>query len=111
MKATIKVKPKTESGSHTSGPWTAERSYGGMGAHWLIKGKDEYVGHFYDENGECPNGEENVELMVSAPDLLGWQQKAIPLLLAAASWMPSKKCAAHIREIEALIARAKGGAA
>ncbi|MCF5091167.1 hypothetical protein GIW57_13430 [Stenotrophomonas sp. PA-6-5C] len=43
--------------------------------------------------------------------LIDWQQKALPLMQAAATWMPSKKCAAHIREIETLVARVKGGAA
>lgn len=54
----------------TPGPWEVATSYGGMGAHYLIKAKDNYVGHFYDEDGGCPNGEENATLMTAAPELL-----------------------------------------
>ena len=52
------------------------------------------------------------EARAAVAELVEWQKKAVPLLKAAASWMPTRKCAAHIREIETLLALAKlGGAA
>lgn len=43
-------------------------------------------------------------------ELIEWQRQAVPLLKAAASWMPVRKCSASIREIDALLARFVGAA-
>lgn len=42
--------------------------------------------------------------LIAERDALGkWQREVVPLLAAAKSWMPSRKCAAHIREIDAAL--------
>lgn len=48
------------------------------------------------------------ELIAERDRLVMWQREVSPLLAAAKSWMPSKKCAMHIREIDAALAHCGG---
>lgn len=50
------------------------------------------------------------ELIEQRDALAKWQREVAPLLAAAKSWMPTRKCAMHIREIDAAL-NACGGAA
>jgi hypothetical protein len=48
--------------------------------------------------------DEMVAARAAVRELIEWRRQAVPLLKAAASWMPTRKCAAHRREIDALLA-------
>ena len=68
--------------AYTKGPWKVTAVPGGMaGPHFLLNGATDYIGHFYDEDGQCPNGKGNAKLMSFAPQLLERLKEMQELLL------------------------------
>ena len=92
----------------TPAPWEVTVSNGGMGSHYLIKGKNNYVGHFYDEDGGCPNGKENAQLMAAAPELLEALETALPSLDAYFQEYGSSAAFDFLDKVRAVIIKAKG---